>query len=67
MKNLRREEIPTETSFLRKLFKTPTRIKKYILYNELGFQQENYEGKYFVLEFDSFSAAKKTMDKFNDY
>ena len=58
------KEKPTK-EFLSILFKAPQRIKKVKVFNHLAFSLEpDSEGRWMVLEFDSFSAAKKTIETF---
>lgn len=54
-------------AFLETLFSNTTRIKMARAYVHLDFQQPpSFRGRWVVLDFDSFSAAKKTLEKFEE-
>ena len=47
------------------MFTNTSRIRKIRVYKSLDFSQESEKtGKWLILDFDSFSAGKKTLEKF---
>lgn len=50
---------------LKTMFSNTSRVKGYNVYSNLNFDQEpEQKGKWLILDFDSFSAGKKTLEKF---
>ena len=50
---------------LKTMFANTSRVKGYNIYSNLNFDQEpEQKGKWLILDFDSFSAGKKTLEKF---
>lgn len=43
------------------MFENSSRIRSVECYENLGFTIPNMQGRYILLQFDSFSAAKKTL------
>jgi hypothetical protein len=46
---------------IKEMFGNFSRVKQLRFFKRLGFTSEFSKGRYVVLEFDSFSAAKKTI------
>lgn len=46
---------------IEEIFENTMRIRKISCYDELGFVEPKESGKYIIIEFNSFSAAKKTL------
>ena len=53
-------------NLLEEMFENLSRLKEYKVYSSLDFSsaEKNEIGKYAILNFESFSAAKKTLEKF---
>ena len=52
--------------FIEVIFLNPSRIRNIQRFNTLAFDSESQKGKYLLLAFDTFSAAKKTLETFQD-